>query len=171
MKAQACIRAVLTIVAATGALMGAAVAPATAAGPQRETFSFTEADTIDCSQFNPSWQFHDDFVDFLTIRRSLYVNAAGDVIRIVDHVEHHSNDVNSVTGYTLHEHDKFRVEYDLLAETATFSGAQGNMQRPGHGSVINYTGHKIFSFSSDVPIKDAGPNSADDEDFCRAVAP
>ena len=66
MKAQACIRAALTIVAATGALMGAAVAPATAAGPQRETFSFTEADTIDCSQFNPSWQFHDDFVDFLT---------------------------------------------------------------------------------------------------------
>ncbi len=168
---QVRVRVALTLVAATVAVMAGTAGSAVAAAPERESFSFVEADTIDCSQFDPSWQFHDDFVDFFTVRRSLYADASGDITRIVDHVEHRSNDVNSVTGYTLHEHNKFRLEFDLVAETVTFSGAINNMQRPGVGSVINYKGHKIFSFDSDVPIKDAGPNMADNEDFCRAIAP
>jgi len=147
------------------------VSPASAAGPERQTFSFIESDSIDCSQFNPAWQFSDDFVDFFDVRRSIYRDASGDVVRVVDHVVHRSNDVNSVTGYTLHEHNHFRAAFDLVARTVTFSGAQNVMQRAGVGSVIRYTGHKVFSFDSDVPLKFSGPSIADDEDFCRAVAP
>ena len=58
----------------------------------------------------------------------------------------------------------------LVARTITFSGAQNVMQRPGTGSVIRWVGHKISSFDK-AELKNAGPSIADDEDFCRAVAP
>lgn len=146
------------------------VSPASAAGPEREAYSFVESDSIDCSQFDPAWQFSDDFVDFVEVRASIYRDASGELARVVEHVEHHSNDVNSVTGFTLHEHNHFTRTFDVAAGTVTYSGAQNVMQRPGIGSVIQYVGHKIYSFD-DVELKNAGPSIADDEDFCRAVAP
>jgi hypothetical protein len=45
------------------------------------------------------------------------------------------------------------------------------MQRPGAGSVILNAGHEVFDLETGTPLVLAGPDRADDEDFCRAVAP
>jgi hypothetical protein len=37
--------------------------------------------------------------------------------------------------------------------------------------VILNAGHKVFDLENRTPIVLAGPDRADDEDFCRAVAP
>ena len=105
------------------------------------------------------------------MRQSRVTDATGEVVKIVEHVEHTSDDVNSVTGFTLHEHNHFVATYDLVTRTATYNGASNVMERPGVGSVIRWAGHKVFSFDSDVPIQFSGPGIASDEDFCRAVAP
>jgi hypothetical protein len=53
----------------------------------------------------------------------------------------------------------------------TLNGAINIMQRPGAGSVILNAGHKVFDLETGTPRVLAGPDRADDEDFCRAVAP
>jgi hypothetical protein len=128
-------------------------------------------DTIDCSTFNPAWTFNDDFVDFFSGRGQVWLDAAGRPIRAIEHVVHRSNDVNSVTGFTLHEHNHFVALIDFVHGTVTLNGAINIMQRPGAGSVILNAGHKVFDLETDTPIVLAGPDRADDEDFCRAVAP
>lgn len=145
-------------------------APAHAEPPQRYTDHFVEADSIDCSSFDPAWTFRDDFVDTYDVVGTVYFGSNGVPVRVVEHWEQRSDDVNSVTGFTLHEHNHYVVVYDLVERTATFSGANNVMQRPGVGSVIRWTGHKIYSWDSDVPIKFSGPAMAADEDFCRAIA-
>jgi hypothetical protein len=45
------------------------------------------------------------------------------------------------------------------------------MQRPGVGSVILNAGHKVFDSETGLPLVLKGPDRADDEDFCRALAP
>jgi hypothetical protein len=89
----------------------------------------------------------------------------------IDHIVHRSNDVNSVTGFTLHEHNHFVALYDFVRGTVTLNGAINIMQRPGAGSVILNAGHKVFDLETGTPRVLAGPDRADDEDFCRAVAP
>jgi hypothetical protein len=151
--------------------LGVATSPAAGAGPERYTFEFVESDTIDCSTFNPAWTFNDDFVDFFTVRGQVWLDAAGQPIRAIDHIVHRSNDVNSVTGFTLHEHNHFVALYDFVRGTVTLNGAINIMQRPGAGSVILNAGHKVFDLETGTPRVLAGPDRADDEDFCRAVAP
>ena len=129
--------------------LGVAASPAAGAAPQRYTSAFQESDTIDCSTFNPAWTFNDDFVDFFNVRGQVWLDAAGEPIRAIEHIVHRSNDVNSVT----------------------LNGAINIMQRPGAGSVILNAGHKVFDLDTGTPRVLAGPNRADDEDFCRAVAP
>jgi hypothetical protein len=170
--------AVRRIVAPAAAALTAVVAvllltagPAGAAKPQRFEMDFQFADTIDCSQFNPAWQFHDDFVDFFHDRGQIWTDAAGNPVRIIEHIEHHSNDVNSVTGFTLHEHNHFVVITDFVAGTVTLNGAINIMQRKGVGSVIQNVGHKVLELGTGEPIVLRGPNKADDADFCAAVAP
>ena len=89
----------------------------------------------------------------------------------IEHVHHVSNDVNSVTGFTLHEHNHFTVRFDFVDGTVTLNGAINIMQRPGAGSVILNAGHKIFELETDEPLVIRGPDVADDEAFCAAVAP
>jgi hypothetical protein len=144
---------------------------AAAAAPQRFEFDLQNADTIDCSAFNPAWTFHDDFVDFFHVRGQVWSDAAGNPLREIDHVEHTSNDVNSVTGFTLHEHNHFTVVVDFVAGTVTLSGAINIMQRRSVGEVIHNTGHKVFDLATGDEIVLHGPNKAEDADFCAAVAP
>jgi hypothetical protein len=152
-------------------LLAVATSPAAGAAPQRYAFQFSESDTIECSIFNPAWTFNDDFVDFFDVRGQVWLNARGEPIRAIDHIVHRSNDVNSVTGFTLHEHNHFVAKYDFVRGTVTLNGAINIMQRPGAGSVIRNAGHKVFDLETGTPIVLAGPDRADDEDFCRAVAP
>ncbi|HEY3944767.1 MAG TPA: hypothetical protein VGL78_06045 [Solirubrobacteraceae bacterium] len=79
------------------------VPTAGAATPQRFTLDFQESDTIDCSEFNPAWTFDDNFTDFFHIEVTVFSDVNGDPLRALSHVRHISNDVNSVSGYTLHE--------------------------------------------------------------------
>jgi hypothetical protein len=157
----------------TFALFAFLVPTATAAGaaPERYTFEDVFSDTIDCSTFNPAWAFNDDFEDFFTGRGQVWLGTAGEPIRAIEHVVHRSNDVNSVTGFTLHEHNHFVALYDFVHGTVTLNGAINIMQRPGAGSVILNAGHKILDLETGTPFVLKGPDRADDEDFCRAVAP
>lgn len=151
--------------------LGAAISPAAGAAPQRYTFEFVFSDTIDCSTFDPAWKFNDDFVDFFQVRGQVWLNAKGQPIRAIDHIVHRSNDVNSVTRFTLHEHNHFVALTDFVRGTVTLNGAINIMQRPGAGSVILNAGHKVFDLETGTPFVLAGPDRAEDEDFCRAVAP
>ena len=148
-----------------------AASPAAGAAPERYTFEDVQSDTIDCSTFNPAWTFNDDFVDFFEGRGQVWLDDAGQPIRAIEHIVHRSNDVNSVTGFTLHEHNHFTAQLDFIARTVTLNGAINIMQRPGAGSVILNAGHKVFDLETGTPFVLAGPDRADDEDFCRAVAP
>jgi hypothetical protein len=150
--------------------LGVAAAPAGAA-PVRYTDNFEISDTIDCSAFNPAWTFNDDFVDFFDIRGQVWLDAAGQPVRELQHVVHRSNDVNSATGFTIHEHNHFTAKIDYVRGTLTLNGAINIAQRPGAGSVILNAGHKVFDLETGTPLLLAGPDRADDEDFCRAVAP
>jgi hypothetical protein len=138
--------------------------------PERYTGHFVDVDSIDCSSFDSAWAFRDDFVDTYDIVGTVYFGADGEPVRVVEHWRQRSDDVNSVTGFTLHEHNRYVVIYDLVKRTRTFNGANNVMQRPGVGSVIRWTGHKVYPLDSDVPIKFAGPAIASDEDFCRSIA-
>ena len=151
--------------------IGVAASPAGGAAPERYTSEFVESDTIDCSSFDPAWTFNDDFVDFFKGRGQVWLDAAGQPIRAIEHVVHRSNDVNSVTGFTLHEHNHVTVTLDFVRGTVTLNGAINIAQRPGAGSVILNAGHKVFDLETGTPFVLAGPDRADEEDFCRAVAP
>ncbi len=159
--------AVLAVVAAAAVWPAGAVA----AGPERFTDAFEFSDSIDCVQFNPAWTFNDDFVDTFEIRGSVWSDADGNPVREVDHVYHVSSDVNSVTGFTLREHNHFTVTTDFVAGTVTVNGAINIMQRRGVGEVIQRTGHKVLDAETGEAITVRGPDRADDADFCAAVAP
>ena len=153
------------------AVVAIAAGPAAAAAPERFEDEFQFGDTIDCSEFNPAWTFNDDFHDFFHVRGQVWLDANGEPLRAIEHVHHVSNDVNSVTGFTLHEHNHFTVVTDFVAGTMTFSGAINIMQRKGIGEVIQNTGHKVIDLATGEPLVLHGPNMADDADFCAAVAP
>ena len=163
----------LTVIALA---LGVAAPPSFGATSEPYSFDFDFSDTIDCSSFNPAWTFNDDFHDFFQVRGRVWFDDEGEPIRDIGHFFHRSNDVNSVTGFTLHEHNHYVVVIDFVQGTITQNGAINIMQLPGTGSVILNVGHKVFEFDFETgqpgtPIALAGPNRADDEDFCRAVAP
>ena len=162
-------RIVLAAIAGTAAL--AIAGPAAASAPERFEADFQESDSIDCSTFNRDWTFHDDFVDFFHIEGQIWLDADGRPINSVEHVEHTSNDVNSVTGFTRHEHNHFVVKNDFVTRTGTSSGAFNIMERRGVGEVIHSTGHRLMAFDVDEPLVIRGPDIASDADFCAAVAP
>lgn len=151
-------------------------ATATASQPEREHDSFEVSGTIDCSVFDSSWDFSDDFVDVFEVDRQYRYSRTGELVRIVEHWKQRSTDVNSSTGVTINEHNRFVVDIDLVGGTLTVSGALNNAQRRGMGNVIQTTGHKIFELdlANDPPVGDllfnAGPYKASDEDFCGAVS-
>src|SRR5437762_2355603 len=124
------------VTAAVAAAALAACPPsAFAAGPTPYEFDFQASDTIDCSAFNPEWTFNDDFLDFFHVEGRVWFDDNGNPIRDIGHFYHVSNDVNSVTGFTLHEHNHFSVKIDFTVDpvTATLSGAINIMQRRGVG--------------------------------------
>jgi hypothetical protein len=164
-------RLVVTVVTVVTVVLGFGVGSAAAAAPQRFEQTFQESDSIDCSAFNPSWTFNDDFVDFFHDRGQVWFDAAGNPVRVIEHLEHTSNDVNSATGFTLHEHNHLTAVTDFAANTLTLSGAINIMQRPGFGEVIHTTGHKIIDQATGDEIVSRGPEMADDADFCGAIAP
>src|SRR3954471_1402942 len=98
------IAGVVAIGCVTG-MIGASAA--SALPPQTTTFSFSEDGVADCGTFQ------DHFTDFLSGTRTAFFNSEGNLREVVLHFEHHSNDSNSVTGLTLHEHGHYTLTIDL----------------------------------------------------------
>ena len=166
-----------TMAAITGLLFGSLhQQPAAAVPPAREHETFAVVDSIDCSVFGHGWNFVDHFVDEFEIDRAYLYDRAGELVRVVEHWEQRSTDVNSVTGVTIHEHNRFVAVGDLVEMTLTINGSMNSAQRRGVGSVIRRAGHKVWELdlTQDPPfgsmLFNAGPLVADDEDFCRALA-
>jgi hypothetical protein len=136
------IRLAIAGVAAT--LLLAIPSAASAQAPFRESVSFTGSDFIQCDGFQ------DQFTDFFNGKAATYFDSAGNPIRIVIHWEHHSNDTNSVTGLTLHEHGHFTETIDLLTGTDTATGNQEIINRPGTGVVVQDVGRVVFDANGDI---------------------
>jgi hypothetical protein len=144
--------------------------PATAAGraPERSTFSFSNPGVIDCGSFK------DQFTDFFAAHAVTYFDRAGDPIRIVIHWEHHSNDTNSVTGLTLHEHGHFTETIDLLSGTDTITGNQEIANRPGTGVVVQDVGKVVYDADGNLVFFAGGRQHSEvllgDQVLCDALA-
>jgi hypothetical protein len=154
------------------AVFGAVIytAPAQAEPSQRCTDHFVDSDSIDCSSLDPTWTFHDDFTDTYDVDGTVYVDADGAPDRVVEHWEQHSDEVNRVTGFsststttTWWSTTWLSSPRPSAARTTSCSGRASARSSDG-------TGHKVWSWDSDVPIQFSGPSIASDEDFCRAIA-
>jgi hypothetical protein len=120
---------------------------------------------IDCGTFV------DNFVDFFDVRETEFFDAAGNPIRIVDYIEHHSNDVNSVTGLTLHEHGHFTNIVDLVSGVQSFTGNIEIANRPGFGVVVQDVGRFVFDANGNLLFFAGGSEPASSSTGSRSSAP
>ena len=141
-------------------------APALATPPQTASFSGTNSGVINCAGFD------DNFTDVFSIQGTMFFDNAGNPIRITEHVVSHSTDTNSVTGLSLHEHDRYTITVDLRTGQVTLAGAPIRMNRKGQGIVIHDTGIVVFDAEENV-IFEGGPhevlNQGEEVVFCKAL--
>jgi hypothetical protein len=132
---------VALVIASTFGLLcwagGTAVA-ASARPPTHEPVSSVEPGVVQCDGFQ------DNFLDFFTGTQTTFYDASGEPVRVVIHAKHTSNDVNSVTGFTVHEHGHLTVDLDLITGTVTVTGNQEIVNLPHEGVVLQDTGRVIF---------------------------
>jgi hypothetical protein len=106
--------------------------------PTHEPFSLVEPGVVQCDGFQ------DNFVDFFTGTQTTFYDQNGEPVRLVIHAKHTSNDVNSVSGFTVHEHGHLTVTIDLITGTVTVTGNQEIVNLPHEGVVLQDTGRVIF---------------------------
>ena len=154
-------------------LAGPLASPAAGAAPPRppshETLPPAEfPGVIDCGNFQ------DNFVDFFSGTQTTFFNANGEPTRLVFHIEHHSNDVNSVTGLAIHEHGHFTVTVDLATGTATVTGNSEVANRPGFGVVVQDVGRAVFDADGNLVFFAGGRKHSElfggDQVLCDALA-
>jgi hypothetical protein len=155
-------------VAVMGVFVLTSPAGASARTPERFAVSLTNPGTVDCGTFQ------DHFTDFFDGTGTTYFDSTGNPIRIVLHVEHHSNDTNSVTGLTLHEHGHFTDTIDLLAGTDTITGNQEIINRPGTGVVVQDVGKIVYDADGNIVFFAGGRKHSQallgDQVICKALA-
>jgi hypothetical protein len=106
--------------------------------PTHEPVSFVAPGVIECDGFQ------DNFVDFFVGSQTTFYDQDGEPVRLVIHAEHTSNDVNSVTGFTVHEHGHLTLSIDLITGTTTITGNQEIVNLPHKGIVLQDTGRVIL---------------------------
>jgi hypothetical protein len=171
-SATAAIRRSVTIAGLLAALVIGVAAwnpsTASAAVPMRTAFSFSNPGVTDCGAFA------DEYTDFFDARLTVFVDSGGNPTRVVIHWEHHSNDVNSVTGLTLHEHGNSTETIDLLAGTDTIAGNEEIMNRPGSGVVVQDVGKVVYDADGNLVFFAGGRQHSEvllgDEVLCGALA-
>jgi hypothetical protein len=155
-------------VLALGAVAMVAASSASATPPTTTTFSFSNSGVIDCGTFV------DNFVDFFDVRETDFFDSAGNPTRIVSHIEHHSNDVNSVTGLTLHEHGHFTDTVDFVAGTETVTGNVEVANRAGRGVVVQDVGRFVFDANGNLIFFAGGLRASEfflgEQLLCTALA-
>ena len=158
----------LSVPSAASALAPAPGGALPGIGPVPETFSLSFSGSIKCDGFK------DQFTDVFDARAATYFDSAGNPIRYVIHAEHHSDDTNSVTGLTLHEHGMFTETIDLLAGTDTITGIQEIMNRPGTGIVVQDVGKVVYDSNGDLVFFAGGRKHSEiflgDQVLCDALA-
>jgi hypothetical protein len=116
----------------------------------------------------------DAFDDFFDGFETIYFDAAGNPIRDVLNLEHHSNDSNSLTGLVVHEHGHLTVSFDLLTGTATVTGNQEIISRPGAGVVIQDVGRVVTDVDGNIIFFAGGLFHSQvllgEQVFCEALA-
>jgi hypothetical protein len=118
--------------------------------------------------------FQDNFVDFYTGTQSTFYDENGEPVRLVIHAEHTSNDVNSVTGFTVHEHGHLTVTIDLITGTTTVTGNQEIINLPHEGVVLQDTGRAVFDADGALVFFAGGRKHSQllegDQIFCDILA-
>ena len=158
----------VSVVTAAWVVLGMWTPSASALAPDRQPISFVGHGVIDCGTFV------DAFDDFFNGFETIYFDQAGDPIRDVLNLEHHSNDSNSLTGLVVHEHGHFMVSFDLLTGTATVTGNQEIITRPGIGVVLQDVGRVVFDVNGDLVFFAGGifhsQELQGEQIFCDALA-
>ena len=141
---------------------------ASADSPERFAFSFSNDGTIDCGTFE------DVYTDAFDATGMAFLDESGTPTRIVIHWEHHSEDTNSVTGLTLHEHGHFTETIDFTAVTDTITGNQEIMNRAGTGVVVQDVGRIVYDPEGNIVFFAGGRKHSEvligDEVLCDALA-
>jgi hypothetical protein len=154
--------------AVTWVLLLVGPSTASALAPLKESFSFSNIGVTKCGTFK------DQFMDFFDANAATYFDSGGNPIRFVIHWEHHSNDTNSVTGLTLHEHGHFTETIDLLSGTDTITGNEEIMNRPGTGVVVQDVGRVVFDADGNLVFFAGGRKHSEvllgDQVLCDALA-
>jgi hypothetical protein len=159
----------LRIVPATLVACLVAAGGASASPPVREAL-VPEANpgVIDCGTFE------DNFVDFFSGTVTTFFDADGNPVRLVFHIEHHSNDVNSVTGLAIQEHGHFTASVDLATGTLTITGNSEVANRPGVGVVVQDVGRAVFDAENNLVFFAGGTKHSEvfggDQVLCDALA-
>src|SRR6266700_1083751 len=131
--------AVAAAAIAVAALSASIVAPGTASAMEPTVTQFTVqgSGTIDCGTFS------DNFVDYFSITETTFYDEQGNVTKVVDQVIHTSDDVNSVTGFTLHEHGHATLTFYPATGEFIVDGLALVMTRPGYGIVVIEVGRIV----------------------------
>ncbi len=149
------------------AIVGAA--PALATPPTHETFGPIQSPGfIDCGSFQ------DNFVDFYSGTQTTFYDKNGEAVQLVSHLSHQSNDVNSVTGLTIHEHGHFTITLDLTTGMATITGNSEVADRPGLGVVVQDVGRAVYDAAGNLVFFAGGLNHSElfggDQVLCDALS-
>jgi hypothetical protein len=98
----------------------------------------------------------------------------GEAVQLVSHLSHQSNDVNSVTGLTIHEHGHFTITLDLITGMATVTGNSEVANRPGLGVVVQDVGRAVFDSDGNLVFFAGARNHSElfggDQVLCDALS-
>jgi hypothetical protein len=146
---------------------GTAAAHATRS-PTREPLRLETPGVVECDGFQ------DNFVDFLSGTQTTFYGQDGEPVQLVIHAEHTSNDVNSATGFTVHEHGHLTLRIDLITGTVTITGNQEIVNLPHQGVLLQDTGRVIFGAEGALLFFAGGRRHSElfqgEEIFCDILA-
>jgi hypothetical protein len=145
-----------TVIAAV-LLLGVMI-PSTALAGQRERSHWSvtfPGGVIDCGSFE------DHFTDYYDVAETDIFDKGGNLVKVTYHIEHHSDDMNSVTGLTLHEHGHYTETDDLVAGTYTLTGNEEIINRPGRGVVVQDVGRIVYDSAFNITFFAGGRNHSE----------
>ena len=148
--------------------VGGAAAAESVRPPTHEAVSVVAPGVVQCDGFQ------DNVVDFFAGTQTTFYDQNGEPVRLVIHAEHTSNDVNSVTGFTVHEHGHLTITVDLITGITTVTGNQEIVNLPHEGVVLQDTGRVIFDADGALLFFAGGRKHSElfqgEEIFCDILA-
>jgi hypothetical protein len=159
--------AVLVVTCACGAGDGIAE-HSNALSPAMGHRDLVLSDSVDCGTF------FDNYTDYFSIDIRRFFDRNGTNIRTEWSVVHTSDDVNSVTGYTIHENDREVLTFDWVNGTLIERGKTTSIIQKGEGMVIHDIGRLVFDLDTFDAVFVAGRHDVlllGDQAFCNALSP